>query len=86
MNSLIYSWGFPHTALLVAMTTIGGVSGVNKGVSTANNSQVSQQHGTQGDLLHQHTGYIKAPKSQGVTGVVSSLYVGENFCAVSIPK
>ena len=66
MTSLIYSWGFPNTALLVAMTTIGGVSGVNKGVSTANNSQASQQHGIQGNLLCQHSTYklhyIKIPK------------------------
>ena len=71
MTSLIYSWGFPNTALLVVMTTIGGVSGVNKGVSIANNSQASQQQGIQGDLLHQHTGYIKAPKSQGVMELFS---------------
>ena len=31
------------------------------------------------------TSYIKIPKSQGVTGVVASLYVGENFSTVSIP-
>ena len=72
MTSLIYSWGFPNTALLVAMTTIGGVSGVNKGVSIANNSQASQQQGIQGDLLCQlHAGYIKPPKSQGVMELFS---------------
>ena len=79
MTSLIYSWGFPHTDLLVAMTTIGGVSGVNEGVSMANNSQASQQHGTQGNLLCQHS--TKMPMGDELFSLFTQVRTSELFRA-----